>query len=64
MLADFIPTNVTCDDGDLRLMGGSVSNEGRVEMCYENQWGTVCDDVWGAFDARVVCKQLGHPMFG
>ena len=49
-----------CTTGQLRLEGGNIPNEGRVEICMNNVWGTVCDDSWGSADAAVVCHQLGY----
>ena len=55
---------VPCTTGELRLVGGDVPNEGRVEICINNVWGTVCDDGWSSVDATVVCRQLGYSTRG
>ena len=52
----------SCSHGTLRLLGGRSSNEGRVEICINGVWGTVCHSSWGSSDARVVCRQLGFPL--
>jgi len=45
---------------DVRLAGSSLSYQGRLEVYYNSQWGTVCDDGFSNVDARVACYSLGY----
>lgn len=53
-----------CNEGEIRLMNGSVASEGRVELCYGGFWSTVCDRQWGIQEAQVVCRQQGYTSQG
>ena len=44
---------------EVRLVGGSNDNEGRVEITHRGEWGTVCDDSFSTQDGNVVCQELG-----
>ena len=53
-----------CTEGDVRLVNTSGSTEGRVEICLNDEWGTVCNQTWTDTDADVVCRQLGFASNG
>ena len=56
--------DTSCNNGDVRLVGGINELEGRVEICYNKMWGSVCHYSWSTYDANVVCKQLGYQPTG
>ncbi|XP_070153993.1 uncharacterized protein [Polyergus mexicanus] len=45
---------------ELRLVNGSNSLQGRVEVRHHGVWGTVCDDDFTNATATVICRSLGY----
>ena len=55
---------VCSTDWELRLVNGGSSLEGRLEVCLNGVWGTICDQSWDDTDAGVACSQIGHSARG
>ena len=49
-----------CTTGEIRLTGGTTQYEGRVEVCINGVWGTICDYGWDIRELYAVCHQLGY----
>ncbi len=51
-----------CTENSLRIVplrsNGNSPTEGRLEICRNNRWGTVCSQGWDDSDAAVACRQL------
>ena len=61
------PLASDCADGDIRLINsnGSVDlQEGRVELCINNLWGSVCNKQFDTREADVICRQLSATYTG
>ena len=46
----------SCIDGQVRLVDGPAYYEGRLEICSNNQWFSVCDDGFDMAAANSVCN--------
>ena len=64
LCTDTVVAPQNCTHSDVRLVGAQNAYEGRVEVCINNLWGTICDSGWSYGDASVVCRQAGFPGSG
>lgn len=48
----------------MRLINGSGTQRfaGKVEVCLNGRWGSVCIREWDAQDAEVVCRQIAQQL--
>ena len=51
--------SANCEDGAVQLKNGAIGQEGRIEVCSNNLWGSICGDSFDTTDAYVVCNELG-----
>ena len=63
-IIDALFLTAPCRNGDVRLVGSSDLLQGKVEVCVNETWGTICEDFWDTNDTQVVCRQLGLPAEG
>lgn len=47
-------------DQSVRLIGGSHSREGIVEITFNGRWGMVCNQDFSVVDAQSICRGLGY----
>ena len=57
-------TYSNCSDGEIRLAGEVTATSGRLEICYNHAWGTICNYQWEDSDSNVACRQLGFHSYG
>ena len=55
-------SDTTCVNDAVHLVGGHNVKEGRVLVCYNGQWHSICSDNWSETGAEVgiVCSTLGY----
>ncbi|XP_019621994.1 PREDICTED: MAM and LDL-receptor class A domain-containing protein 1-like [Branchiostoma belcheri] len=47
-------------DGNVRLVDGESFGEGRIEVYFNHEWGSICNSGWTKDNSDVICDQLGY----
>ena len=63
LMVFFLLLDYVQDEYPLRLRGSAVPGRGRLEVYYNGQWGTVCDNGWGQSEARVRSVLINLPLY-
>ena len=61
---NFTEFYITTDDFEDYYFIKDELARGRIEVCLEGQYGTICDSDWYSNAAAVVCFQLGFSRYG
>ena len=51
---------VLTDPVSVRIVDGLSDHEGRLEVYYNGEWGTVCHSGFDRLDGDIACRQLGY----
>ena len=63
-IADLTVESSNCTDYEISLVEGVTANEGKIKVCLNHFWGTVCDRYFDTTDANTICRQLGYQPHG
>ncbi len=52
----------SCSTGDVRIVpdyyNSGTSQDGRLELCINNAWGTICDSRFDNKEAAIACSSV------
>ena len=56
-----LPFGLSVTEGDVRLVGSQVNEQGAVEIYTRLGWSSICpDEEWTDADAEIICQRLGY----